>query len=58
LAVRFVAAAILFAKVVRLQKRLAWDGGVRVRRDGHGGAVPNFLRARGDLIPAVVPLAF
>jgi hypothetical protein len=49
---------IPFAAIVRLQKLLARDGGVRVRRAVHGVVAANLLLARGDLIPAVVPLAF
>jgi hypothetical protein len=58
LAVRFVSPAILFAAIVRLRERLARDGGVRVRRDGHGGVEPNLLLVRDCSFPAVVPLAF
>ena len=47
-----------FALIVQKSKLLARDGGVRVRRDAHGGAGLNLLLTSGCLIPAVVPLAF
>jgi hypothetical protein len=44
--------------IARKSEWLERDGGVRVRRDDRDGAAANLLLARGDSIPAVVPLAF
>jgi hypothetical protein len=55
---RFVLLVIPSVLVARKLERLARDGGVRVRRDGHAVAGRKILASRANLIPAVVPLAF
>jgi hypothetical protein len=53
-----LAILILFAEAIRLQERPAQDDGVHVHRAGPVFVEPDLSMAQGDLIPAVVPLAF